>query len=164
MNNFKSDTKATKTGTKVMLPVVELVIAIGLFTIISIFIVKFFTSANLMSREADERSKASIKAESIIELLKCFSPEEVTEKIGGKLIENKADKVIEVYYDESWNPVTVKNFKYSAGITVKDNPGKNGILQDINIMVVRKGTAPDSEKVLADIKGANYVKGGGNEK
>ena len=106
MNSFRVDSaKETRSGMGVMLPVVELVIAIGLFTIISIFLIRFFTSANTMSKQADDLSNALIKAESAIELSKTFSNEEVANELGGKLAENEKGGVIEAYYDKDWNQI-----------------------------------------------------------
>ena len=87
MNSFNVDSaKDTRTGLGVMLPVFELVIAIGLFTIISIFLIRFFTSANTMSRQADDLSKGLIKAESAIELVKEYSTEAAAEQLEGEVV------------------------------------------------------------------------------
>lgn len=161
MNTFNMDT-ARKTGSYsgVMLPVVELVIAIGLFTIISIFIVKFFTSANTMSRQADDLTKGLIKAESAIELSKALSPEETAKEIGGKLTEDKESRLIEVYYDKDWKLTDVSgNFKYMLAVTITDTPNANGILSDIRVLVHRK-ERNDDNTVIVDLEGAKYTKGG----
>ena len=161
MNTFKmDDTKETGTNSGVMLPVVELVIAIGLFTIISIFIVKFFTSANTMSRQADDLSKGLIKAESVIELSKTFSPEEVAKELGGSFTENKEAKLIEMYYDKDWKQVDVSgNFKYMLAATITDTPNSNGVLSDIHVLVHRNDENNDNT-VIVDLEGAKYTKGG----
>ena len=161
MNTFKMDgTKETSTNSGVMLPVVELVIAIGLFTIISIFIVRFFTSANTMSRQADDLSKGLIKAGSAIELSKALSPEEVVKELGGKLTENKENRLIEVYYDKDWKQVDVTgNFKYMLALTITDTPNANGILSDIRVLVHRND-GNNENTVIADLEGAKYTKGG----
>lgn len=164
MNTFNNSTVRTENSSKIMLPVVELVIAIGLFTIISVFIIRFFTSANLISRQASESSKGMIKAESVMELLKSFSPEEVAEKLNGKLTENKENKLIEVYCDSNLRATSIKDFKYVISASLTDTPKGNGILQDIRILIIKKSTTPNNEETIADIKGAKYIKGGDNEK
>lgn len=161
MNTFNMDTaRETRPNSGVMLPVVELVIAIGLFTIISIFIVKFFTSANTMSRQADDLTKGLIKAESAIELSKAFSPEETAKEIGGKLTEDKESRLIEVYYDKDWKLTDVSgNFKYMLAVTITDTPNASGILSDIRVLVHRK-ERNDDNTVIVDLEGAKYTKGG----
>ena len=152
MNTFKMDSaKGTGTNTGFMLPVVELVIAIGLFTIISIFLIKFFTSANTMSRDADDLSKGLIKAESAIELSKVFSLEKTADELGGKLIE--------AYYDKDWKRIdTADNFKYLLTITIADKPNASGVLSDIRVSIQRKDR--DKNTVIVDLEGAKYTKGG----
>ena len=152
MNTFKMDSaKETGTNTGFMLPVVELVIAIGLFTIISIFLIKFFTSANTMSRDADDLSKGLIKAESAIELSKVFSPEKTAGELGGKLIE--------AYYDKDWKRIdTADNFKYLLTITIAGKPNASGVLSDIRVSIQRKDR--DKNTVIVDLEGAKYTKGG----
>lgn len=161
MNTFNMDTaKQTRPNSGVMLPVVELVIAIGLFTIISIFIVKFFTSANTMSRHADDLSKGLIKAESAIELSKALSPEEVAKEIGGKFTESKDGKLIEAYYDKDWNPTdAVGSFKYLLTVKIMDQPNATGVLSDIQVLVHRKDR-DNADTVIVDLEGAKYTKGG----
>lgn len=160
MNTFKMDSaKETGTNTGFMLPVVELVIAIGLFTIISIFLIKFFTSANTMSRDADDLSKGLIKAESAIELSKVFSPEKTAGELGGKLTEGKDGKLIEAYYDKDWKRIdTADNFKYLLTITIAGKPNASGVLSDIRVSIQRKDR--DKNTVIVDLEGAKYTKGG----
>nr|WP_315101049.1 hypothetical protein [uncultured Catonella sp.] len=158
MNTFRMDTaRETKSNSGVMLPVVELVIAIGLFTIISIFIVKFFTSANTMSRQADELSKGLIKAEAAIELTKALSPKEAAKELGGKLEESEIDKLIEVYYDKDWKVTDLTgNFKYILTVMITDTTSGNGTLSNIHVTINTK----DDDTVITNLKGSKYIKGG----
>ena len=161
MNTFKMGTvRKTRSNSGVMLPVVELVIAIGLFTIISIFIVKFFTSANTMSRQADELSKGLIKAESAIELAKSFSPEEAAEKLGGELNDSKESKEIVVYYDKDWKATEqAKDCKYALTVLMTGNANGNGVLWDISVMVHRNDK-DGGDNILVGLEGVKYIKGG----
>lgn len=159
MNTFKMDTRGeTRPNSGVMLPVVELVIAIGLFTIISIFIVKFFTSANTMSRQADDLSKGLIKAESAIELLKTMSPEEVAKELNGKL--DKSKNEIRTYYDKDWKiAVEECDFKYVIITNFTDGSEENGILREIRATVLSDNGKGEYTQVT-DLTGAKYIKGG----
>lgn len=162
MNTFKmSGERETRAASGVMLPVVELVIAIGLFTVISIFIVRFFTSANTISRQADELSKGLIKAESAMELSKTFSPEEVAKELGGKLSESKAGKLIEIYYDKTWNVTDIiEESEYVLSVGFSDNIKGNGVLSNIDITVNKNDKINHDAIVITSLKGAKYIKGG----
>ena len=161
MNSFRVDSaKETRSGMGVMLPVVELVIAIGLFTIISIFLIRFFTSANTMSKQADDLSNALVKAESAIELSKTFSNEEVANELGGKLAENEKGGVIEAYYDKDWNQIgKADEYKYLLVLTITDSPNENGVLSNLQTVIYRKERDKDNT-VIVDLEGAKYTKGG----
>lgn len=159
MNTFKMDTRGeTRPNSGVMLPVVELVIAIGLFTIISIFIVKFFTSANTMSRQADDLSKGLIKAESAIELLKTMSPEEAAKELGVQFDESKNE--IRTYYDKDWKVTDIKgNTKYVLVVNFTDSPEINGVLREIKANLLTDDGNGEYTSIT-DLTGAKYIKGG----
>lgn len=159
MNTFKMDTRGeTRPNSGVMLPVVELVIAIGLFTIISIFIVKFFTSANTMSRQADDLSKGLIKAESAIELLKAMSPEEAAKELGVQFDESKNE--IRTYYDKDWKVTDIKgNTKYVLVVNFTDSPEINGVLREIKANLLTDDGNGEYTSIT-DLTGAKYIKGG----
>lgn len=159
MNTFKMDTRGeTRPNSGVMLPVVELVIAIGLFTIISIFIVKFFTSANTMSRQADDLSKGLIKAESAIELLKTMSPEEAAKELGVQFDESKNE--IRTYYDKDWKVTDIiGNTKYVLVVNFTDSPEINGVLREIRANLLTDDGNGEYTSIT-DLTGAKYIKGG----
>lgn len=159
MNTFKTDnTRETGMSSGVMLPVVELVIAIGLFTIISIFIIRFFTSANTMSRQADDLSKGLIKAESAIELSKTLSPEEVAAELGGSYDEKK--DAVEAYYDKEWKADSLNsNSKYAVYVKFTDEPEVNGVLRQIGVTVLSADVKGEYIPI-AELKGVKYIKGG----
>lgn len=159
MNKFRTNnTRETGMSSGVMLPVVELVIAIGLFTIISIFIIRFFTSANTMSRQADDLSKGLIKAESAIELSKTLSPKEVAMELGGSYDEKKG--AVEAYYDKEWKSSALdSNCKYAIYVMFTDESEANGVLRQIGATVLAADTKGEYTPV-AQLKGAKYIKGG----
>ena len=159
MNTFKvNDTRETRVSSGVMLPVVELVIAIGLFTVISIFIVRFFTSANTISRQADDLSKGLIKAESVIELAKSLSPEETAKELGGEFDKSKA--LIQVYYDKEWkNTDSLSGSKYMISAKIMNQDEKNGILRQITVTVLSDKGSGEFIPVTK-LKGIGYIKGG----
>ena len=148
MNSFNVDSaKDTRTSLGVMLPVFELVIAIGLFTIISIFLIRFFTSANTMSRQADDLSKGLITAESAIE----EREGEVGKTAGGKNIE--------AYFDKDWKKTDKTNWRYSLVVMLKDIPRRSGALREINAFINRNDGV-NNNIVIVHLEGAKYLKGG----
>ena len=159
MNTFNTGTAGrTRPNSGVMLPVVELVIAIGLFAIISIFIVKFFTSANTMSRQADDLSKGLIKAESAIEILKALSLEEAVKELNGQFDESKNE--LRIYYGKNWKITDMKGgFKYVLAISFTDSSEKNGILREIKVTVL-SDNGKGEYIPITDLTGVKYIKGG----
>lgn len=160
MNSFNVDSaKDTRTGLGVMLPVFELVIAIGLFTIISIFLISFFTSANTMSRQADDLSKGLIKAESAIELVKAYNTEDAAEELEGEVVKTAAGKQIEAYFDKDWKKTDKTNWRYSLVVMLKDIPRRSGALREINAFINRNDGV-NNNIVIVHLEGAKYLKGG----
>ena len=160
MNSFNVDSaKDTRAGLGVMLPVFELVIAIGLFTIISIFLIRFFTSANTMSRQADDLSKGLIKAESAIELVKAYSTEDAVEELEGEVVNTSNGKNIEAYFDKDWKKTDKTNWRYSLVVMLKDIPRRSGALREINAFINRNDGV-NNNIVIVHLEGAKYLKGG----
>ena len=160
MNSFNVDSaKDTRTGLGVMLPVFELVIAIGLFTILSIFLIRFFTSANTMSRQADDLSKGLIKAESAIELVKAYSTDEAAKELAGEVVKTAAGKNIEAYFDKDWKKTDKTNWRYSLVVMLKDIPRRSGALREINAFINRNDGV-NNNIVIVHLEGAKYLKGG----
>lgn len=80
---LKERKESARTGVSIssMLSVMELIIVIGIFAVISTFLLSFFTSANRLSEEAEALGKAVISAESVMELVKAEGFHTAVEKL-----------------------------------------------------------------------------------
>ncbi len=157
MNTFEVDEKkGIKSRSGIMLPVVELVIAIGLFAVISVFILRFFTSANAMSKNADDISKAVIKAESVLELAKALSFEDAAAEFGASVLETADGKQMEASYDKEWKN-TRENPSYLLKVTEKTEQLSNGIMYNYHVAVAKN--VSEDAVVLVELEGSKYKKG-----
>lgn len=153
MNTLNTEEKSSSS---IMLPVVELVIAIGLFAIISIFIMRFFMSANKISREANDLSNAIIKAEDIIERGKQKSFEELHKNFSAKseITKTQLSKNFEIYYDANWQQDDL-NSEFVIKVTEKVNEDIKGIY-DYEVEVY--GIKNKREKLITKLSGSKYEK------
>ncbi len=78
----------------------ELVIAVGLFAIISVFLVELFMKAVSLQNKANELSKASIMCESSIECIKSGNADKFTESEPGYNVQD--DGKITVLFTKNW--------------------------------------------------------------
>lgn len=109
------------------LPMLELVISIGVFAVISVFLLEMFLAANSLQQKAKDEGKAITKAETIAEMLKSADSLEAVAKelsmkpMWGEVKEQKdgsyqianltreqAEGMTQIYalhYDKDWNAV-----------------------------------------------------------
>lgn len=91
------------------MPLLEIMIVIGMFSVISVFILQLFLSADTMKEKARDTSKAVILAENAAEAVKgSASFEEAAVRIGIKK-EREADAWYAAYYDSDWKPAEEKD-------------------------------------------------------
>lgn len=90
------------------MPLLEVIIAIGMFSVISVFILQLFLSADTMEAKARDISKAVILAENAAEAVRgSASFEDAAVRIGLRK-EREADAWYAAYYDSDWNPAEEK--------------------------------------------------------
>lgn len=152
MNLISSEeNKKTKVSVGAMLSVMELVIAIGMFAIISTFLLRFFTLANRLSDEASELSKAAISAEAMMEHIKGVGFEATVKEFNME----EDGEVVKVFYDENYRPATT-TAAFVMKITRKPEKMASGVMSQYHIQVI-KLRAKD-EKVLFELDGKSYEK------
>lgn len=155
--NFEEKQRA-KVSIGAMLSVMELVIAIGVFAIISTFLLRFFTVANRLSDEAREVSKAAITVEAIMEHIKGKGIQATAEEFELTLSENQAISEL----DESFQKVKNEEKKamYRLELVRTPRSSEAGTLFDYNIKIIKL----KNETVLFDFNGKSYEKAVGDEK
>lgn len=141
-------------------PMLEIVISIGIFTIISVFLLQMFLSANALQEKSEDVGKSIIRAENIAEtikatndarqaaadlgLSKAFVQIEATEKAYDLQKIEKEEKenskeVYLTYYNSNWEQIdNLKSAgaKYCAIVWI--NEKENG-LQEIEILFYHLG-------------------------
>lgn len=154
--NMDEKNKA-KVSVGAMLSVMELVIAIGVFAVISTFLLRFFTVANRLSDEAKEVSKAGITAEAILEYAKGAGYEATLKEFGltedGGVAKADYDEKFYVVKDGSTRPV------YSIEVTRTKDGLETGELSQYNIKIKKL----KNDKLLFDFTGKSYEKVVGDE-
>lgn len=145
--------KRAKVSIGAMLSVMELVIAIGVFAIISTFLLRFFTVANRLSDEAREMSKASITAEAILEHIKGEGFSATIEAFGF----SESGERAEADFDENFEVIGKNGEKkafYRLEITRTGEVKEAGTLYHFNIRIIKL----KNESVIFDFNGKSYEK------
>lgn len=156
-------TKESKSSSAKM-PMLEIVITIGIFAIISVFIVELFLSANTIQTRARDKSKAVILAETIAETMKSAKDfKEAAKELNliettGKIKKHqngnvqiseidegtKGEDCVTVYtghYDKEWNS-TNKEEDYSVILIPYEEQIQNQAIKKYEVYIYRlKGYA-----------------------
>lgn len=144
--------KKAKVSVGAMLSVMELVIAIGVFAIISTFLLRFFTVANRLSDEAREVSKASIKVEAVFEHIKAVGLSETASEFHYTESKDTAEAML----DEKLEAVSDTDAKAVYRILIDRVSEKDaaGALFSYNIKIIKI----KNDAVLFDFNGKSYEK------
>lgn len=87
------------------MPMIEMIIIIGIFAIISVLIVRMFISTDHLQGKAVNVSRSVMEAESIAEYIKgSDSSSNIWEELGAEKLEETQDSYV-IYYDREWNKV-----------------------------------------------------------
>lgn len=155
METFKKESAVGNfNGIGAMVPVMELLISIGIFAVISIFLIRFFVTSNRISEDASALSKASILSETAMELIKGKSVKEVPGILDGKMSSEK-DGVFTVRYDSDFKTVA-DGGTYLMEITETSEKTASGSLR--NYFVVFKRIKDGTE--IFTLNGKSYEKSG----
>lgn len=116
------------------IPMIELVIIISVFAIISVFIMQLFLFANSLQKDAVSTRKALIMSESIGEMLKASSSfEQALIEYG---LERKADednrKCYILYFDKNWMEVEQEGL-YAIEVKIETEKKETGFMETADI-------------------------------
>lgn len=150
--NMKKKNRSHASG----MPMLEMVITIGIFTIISAFVLKLFVSADSLKTRAAETGKAVMCAENAAEAIK-----------GSKSIDEAAlllglrekDGGYVGYYNSKWEVVESAD-SYSLIINPIVASQGNGIMISADISVKRldeNGWSKDNDGILYSLQVKHYV-------
>ena len=127
----------------------ELVIVIGFFAVISTFIMRMFLAANEAQSNADRLSRATVLAESSLEcILGAESPEEAYRKLGLNKVTENGGEVYAAYYDEDWNTSLVSS-EYTLKVYRTDETSEESpyVILSAYRLVVEEETDDGTEEI-----------------
>lgn len=141
------------------MPMLEIIITIGIFAVVSVFIMELFLSANTLQNRAKDKSKAIILAETIAETVKSSKDfEEATEELGlkktvGRITQKDGENYqvseidksddgkdsIDIYighFDENWQAVQEENC-YSVIVIPSEEQVEDKVMGNYEIYIYR---------------------------
>lgn len=140
------------------MPMLEIIISIGIFAVVSVFILELFLAANTLQNRARDKSKAIVLAETIAESVKSAKSFEdaaqeldlvktagsLSKKKNGyyqvsKIDEAKGSESIELYtrhYDENWEKADGED-TYSVIVIPYEETVQGKIMSNYEIYVYR---------------------------
>jgi hypothetical protein len=130
----------------------ELVISIGFFAVISVFILQLFLSANTLEKEAVDLSKATIQAEWIAEGIK--GSDTIKEAAELLNLDAKKDGSYEIIYDNRWK-ITKKMGTYNASVISTVTQTKYGVITKADITISKFYNHKNGE-IIYQLPVANY--------
>jgi type II secretory pathway pseudopilin PulG len=84
------------------MPMIELILVIGIFAVISVFIVQMYMGTNRLQNKATDISKAMIQAETVTEQIKHSASIGETAKVLGMVAYDSSSHNYCLYYDNDW--------------------------------------------------------------
>lgn len=127
-------------------PMLEIVLSIGIFGVISVFILQLFLAADTFQKKSKDLSRAVIEAQSVMEVLKAMDNKEAIDYMKLSL---KEDNTYVKYYDDKWQPCD-KEGKFSIIVKINVQEETRGSLNELEVVIKRQG-----EEILS-LNGASY--------
>lgn len=84
------------------MPMIELILVIGIFAVISVFIVQMYMGTNRIQNKATDISKAMIQAETVTEQIKHSASIGETAKVLGMVAFDNTAHNYCIYFDNNW--------------------------------------------------------------
>ncbi|MDR0671039.1 MAG: type II secretion system GspH family protein [Oscillospiraceae bacterium] len=122
---------------------VEIIIAIGVLAVVSMFILEMFVRAANMSQRARDKDNACFEAQTVLALYRALPAQGgAALSVSGRAAARSAPGVWTLYYDDAWRPVAAPP---DAGftLTLTSAPGAGaealsaGVWETLSVTVVR---------------------------
>lgn len=137
------------------MPMLELIFVIGLFVIISVFLLQLFLSANMLQSRARDEGKAIVQSEKIAEIIKAADSFEEAKKechllefsgideksrvekiIMDQLKRAKGELIYTLYFDKNWEESTTE-VMYTAIVSSSVNEEYSPYMEEYDVYVFR---------------------------
>ncbi len=136
----------------------EPIIVIGFFAIISVFLLRMFASTEKVRSDADEISKAVIRAESAAEWAMASDNDEEIMDFGFQELTVNGVKHLVMYYDKNWRE-TPRPEKYMMTLNVTEEERPEGTMIFYNFRVSEVNIFDNSGE-LYSLTAKKYLRGG----
>ncbi len=140
-------------------PLMELVIIIGVFAIVSVYILRMFMTADRLQGTAVNTSKGTIRAESAAEVIKCAegSTEEelttyITNQLGLSTWENNSGKMYVKGYTGDWKETDDQAEYYMVVTLSYDRNTEHGIMINGIVTILKPLKSQKNEILLTEGK------------
>lgn len=88
------------------MPMIELILVIGIFAVISVFIVQMYMGTSRLQHKATDISKAMLQAETVAEQIKHSASIGETARVLGMIAYDSSAYNYCIYYDNDWKQTT----------------------------------------------------------
>lgn len=128
---------------------IELVVGIIFFIVISLFTVNIFLKTEEYKNEADELSESMLRAESVAERIRSYDECEKTWKdVFLEQTEDRTNEYIIDRYDKDWNSTKTED-RYMLTVTVEENEKGQGILAKYIIKIYKKDKKTGKKEIYS---------------
>ena len=140
---------------------VEPVIVITFFAVISVFLLRMFASTEKLRSGAEEMSKSVIRAESVMEyVLATGNAEEDLDALGFTETKDDTGTYLVKYFDKDWQE-TDRPERYTMKVYVNSAERGNGTLVNYIVHVLKTDNTGNSVDLIT-LSTKKYLSGGGN--
>ena len=135
----------------------ELVITVAFFAIISIFLLRIFVAADSSEESALMLSKATVIAESTFEYISAGEPLDLTNVSEGD------SKLLVAYYDKNWNRTDSASY-YTMKLYETEKAYTAGTLYSYELVFEKEPRGKDTEATqILSMSTSKYEKGSGQK-
>ena len=132
----------------------ELVIVIGFFAVISTFLMKMFVAADEAQKDAKNISEATILAETVLEKLSAG------EELGFDAVTEGSKKAMVAYYDKEWKRSDTSS-RYEVKVYESDEEVAAGVLRSYEVVVTKElQEAGDMGEEILSLSTKKYLREG----
>lgn len=129
------------------LPFIEIILILGIFTVLSVLIARIFVATDQIRVKAEEISRSVIEAQNIAEQIKGHKTDDDFYKRLGAYKEEGEGLSYTIYYDKDWNVTAVKG-DYSIFISLEENTTVYGGIDTYKVIAYKD---KKEKSVLCDL-------------
>ncbi len=142
------------------MPMIELILVIGIFSVISVFIVQMYMGTNRLQQKATDISKATIQAETVTEHIKHSASIGETARLLNMVAYDTSSYNYCIYYDHDWNQTSSPSDNIIlVNSTVEKQVGGRMVLAQIRAYACSDVESTSNYEVLIELTTKKWVNG-----